>query len=77
MLPGRIEGKNGGMFAEPEIKVRLLLQLKARYGDLNRALILEYVLAFGSVSIRKIAQDVGLSRSVVERALQEWPDSGH
>lgn len=54
------------------LTVDLLLRLKNQYGDLNCALVLEYVAANGTTSERRIAQDVGLSRSVVRRALQEW-----
>ncbi len=54
------------------LTVDLLLRLKNQYGDLNRALVLEYVAANGTTSERRIAQDVGLSRAVVRRALQEW-----
>ncbi len=54
------------------LTVEMLLRLKNQYGDLNRALVLEYVAANGTTSERRIAQDVGLSRSVVRRALQEW-----
>lgn len=55
----------------------LLLDLKRKYGDLNRALILTYVAVNGSTSERSLAQDVGLSRSVVRRALQEWSEKNH
>lgn len=60
----------------PETILRILLSVKAENGDLNRGLVRYYVLAYGSTSVRQIAQDVGLSRSVVERALQDWPNSG-
>jgi predicted ArsR family transcriptional regulator len=52
--------------------VELLIRLKKQYGDLNRALIREYIRANGETSARQIAQDVGLSRNVVRRALQDW-----
>jgi len=57
--------------------VKILLALKEKYGDLNKALVIEYVLAHGMASERSIAQDLGVSRDVVKRALQDWPDSGH
>lgn len=62
------------MVSDAEMTVKLLIQLKDQYGDLNSALIREYIRAYGPASERQIAQDVGLSRSVVRRALQEWSD---
>jgi DNA-binding FadR family transcriptional regulator len=58
-----------------EITVAILLRLKQQYGDLNRALVMEYIKAFGTTSERKLAQDLGVSRSVIRRALQDWSDS--
>lgn len=58
-----------------DMKMRILLALKEEYGDLNRALVIEYVKARGATSYRQIAQDIGLSRSVVERSLLGWSDS--
>lgn len=55
--------------------MRILLHLKEQYGDLNKALVLEYVRANGVLSETQIAQDVGLNRSVVRRALQDLSDS--
>ena len=61
------------MSAKSKFTVELLLRLKKQYGDLNRALVREYVCAFGETSERQIAQDVGLSRSAVKRGLQDRP----
>lgn len=55
-------------------KVRILLELKAQYGDLNKALVREYLRAYGPTSISQIAQDVDLNRTVVRRALQRLSD---
>jgi predicted ArsR family transcriptional regulator len=63
------------MVLKARITVELLLRLKSKYGDLNKALILEYVQAYGLQSENKIAQDVGLNRAVVRRALQDLSDS--
>jgi predicted ArsR family transcriptional regulator len=59
------------MTREAELTVRFLQQLRKRYGDFNRALVVEYVKANGSSSISAIAQDLGVNRSVVRRALQD------
>ena len=64
-----------GMVLQARITVELLLRLKERYGDLNKALILLYIDAYGPQSENRIAQDVGLNRAVVRRALQELSDS--
>ena len=63
------------MVLQARITVELLLRLKERYGDLNKALILLYIDAYGPQSENRIAQDVGLNRAVVRRALQELSDS--
>ncbi len=55
-----------------EITVRILLRLKEEYGDLNCALVVEYLRANGSTSQRKMAQDLGLSRTIIRRCIQEW-----
>lgn len=57
-----------------EITVAILLRLKEQYGDLNRALVMEYLKANGSTSERKLAQDLGVSRSLVRRVLQDRSD---
>lgn len=59
------------MKRKAELTVRILLNLKEEYGDLNRALVLEYMKAYGCASERQAAQDLGLSRSVIRRCLQE------
>ena len=61
------------MELDPETTVRIL----RRHGDLNAALIREYVRAYGKKSERQVAQDVGLSRDTVRRALLKWSDSDH
>ncbi|WP_143515581.1 AsnC family protein [Pseudooceanicola marinus] len=70
---------NMGYFAKMETRsdrnFLLLVDLKARYGDLNTALVAEYLQAYGDASISAIAQDVGLSRAAVRRALQKLSDS--
>ena len=63
------------MVLTARITVELLLRLKAKYGDLNKALILEYVKVNGIQSETKIAQDLGVNRSVVHRALQDRSES--
>ncbi len=60
---------------DAKLTVRILLRLKDTYGDLNRALVLEYVRANGTTSVNRIAQDVGLNRSVVKRSLQDLSES--
>tara|TARA_R110002049_G_scaffold45609_9_gene133012 strand:- start:3283 stop:3573 length:291 start_codon:yes stop_codon:yes gene_type:complete len=60
---------------EAELTVALLLRLKQRYGDLNRALVGEHRAAYGVASVSSIAQDLGLNRSVVRRALQGLSES--
>jgi DNA-binding GntR family transcriptional regulator len=62
------------MDSDAQETVKLLLKLKAQYGDLNRALIREYIRAYGETSDRQLAQDIGLSRSVIRRALQDRSD---
>lgn len=57
------------------MKVRILLKLKEQYGDLNKALVLEYLRANGTTSVNQISLDVGLNRSVVMRALQDVSES--
>ncbi len=59
------------MTKEAELTVKFLLELKKKYGDLNRALVVEYVKANGLCSISVIAQDLGVNRSMVRRALQD------
>lgn len=55
----------------------LLLALKIRHGDLNSAMVRAYVMVHGSKAKRKIAQDLGVNRSVVHRALQNWSENDH
>lgn len=62
------------MESKSELRARFLLRLKNEYGDLNRALVIEYVKAFGPASERSLAQDLGVSRAVVRRALQDWSE---
>jgi predicted transcriptional regulator len=59
-----------------ETNLRILLRLKERYGDLNCALIGEYLRAYGETNVNRISQDVGLNRSVVARCIQALSESG-
>lgn len=59
----------------PDRDFLLLMSLKKRYGDLNTALVAEYLRAYGDASISAISQDVGLARATVRRALQKVADS--
>jgi len=59
------------MTKEAELTVKFLLQIKKKYGDFNKALVVEYVKANGLCSVSAIAQDLGVNRSVVRRALQD------
>lgn len=56
---------------DPEANLRILLQLKDHYGDLNCALVFEYLRAKGETSQRQMEQDIGLSRRVIARCLQD------
>ena len=49
----------------------VLLRLKARYRDLNAAMVILYVRVYRITSISTIAQDIGVNRSVVRRVLQK------
>lgn len=64
----------GGVSYGRQAVIRMLLALKAQHGDLNTALVREYVLLVGTMSERSLAQDLGVSRSVVRRALQGWSE---
>lgn len=63
------------MLGKAEANLRILLKLKKHYGDLNCALIGEYLRANGEINPTQISQDVGLNRSVVARCLQVLSDS--
>jgi transposase len=51
------------------------MRLKAEHGDLNAALIRLYVKVYGRTSDRQLAQDIGVSRSVIRRSLQKWSEN--
>jgi DNA-binding phage protein len=65
------------MSQNDRVILNLLLRLKEKHGNLNRALVRTYVMANGRKSIRRIALETGLSRDTVERALEGWPKIGH
>ncbi len=58
--------------AELELCLR---RLRQRYGDLNVAHVVLYVRVHNVSRIASIAQDLGVNRSVVRRALQKVSDS--
>lgn len=47
-----------------------LTQLRNRFGDLNTAHVALHKRAYGDKFISQIAQDIGVSRNVVRRAIQ-------
>ncbi len=57
--------------------VAAMLALKRRHGDLNTALVREYVKIYGLMSERALSQDIGLSRNAIRRALQGWSELDH
>lgn len=59
------------MDIDPDISFRILIAAKNHYGRLNIALVGEYLRKNGSTSVNQIAQDVGLSRTAVTKAIQE------
>ena len=63
------------MNRKSRIIAELLLHLKKQHGDLNTALVIEFVRAYGSASVRGLSQDLGLNRSVIRRALQGMSES--
>lgn len=65
------------MEGRAKILIKLLMELRGRYGDLNRALVMLYLEAYGEASERQIAQDLGVSRSLVRRCLLGWSEKDH
>ena len=57
------------------MRLQMLQTLRLEYGDLNRALVIEYVLANGVRSERVLARELGLNRSVIRRCLRGWSES--
>lgn len=64
-----------GVLWDASENLRILLQLKELYGDLNCALVGEYLRANGETNPNRISQDIGLNRSVVARCLQDVSES--
>lgn len=54
--------------------LRILLELKKEHGDLNKALVTLYLRVNGSTGQRAIQRDIGVSRSVIRRVLQDWSE---
>lgn len=69
----RIEGE--GVQTQAQVLVTVLMRLKTEHGDLNRALVRLFVEAYGEASVASLARDVGLSRSVVRRAIQDLSEN--
>lgn len=55
--------------------VILLLRLREQYGDLNTALVGEYLLAYGPASVSFLSQHLAVNRTVVRRALQKLSEN--
>ncbi|MGH1417193.1 MAG: hypothetical protein ACRBB0_27155 [Pelagimonas sp.] len=53
----------------------LLIALRKKHGDLNRAMVALYVDAFGVERETAMAQYLGVNRSVVRRSLQALSES--
>lgn len=55
--------------------VTLMLRLRQHYGDLNTALVGEYLRAYGPASVSFLSQHLVVNRSVVRRALQKLSEN--
>ena len=63
--------------SEPDEILDLLLTLKSTHGSLDTALIRLWVYNYGPQSERALAQDLGLGRRAIRRALQDWSETNH
>ena len=50
--------------------VRMLMDLRETYGDLNTALVGEFVKAYGGQPVSTISRELKLNRAVVRRSLK-------
>ena len=67
MLPGQ-----SMPVLSPGIALRILVDSKSGYGDLNTALAAYYTTVHGEMMISALALDVGLGRNAIRRALQNY-----
>ena len=59
------------MGQKPLIVLRILLELKEEYGQLDKALVAYCLRVEGEMSVNAMAQHLGLSRHKVRKYLQE------
>jgi predicted transcriptional regulator len=55
--------------------LKRITRLRQAFGDLNTAHVALHRKVFGPVTISAVAQDIGVSRDTVRRALQKLSDS--